>query len=429
LSYSCAPAEAPPDWPAPPDQTAFIGPAGDLVRLVEPHSEADPVALLVNGLLAFGNVVGASPHFVAEADRHPCRTFAALVGETSKGRKGSSWGYVRRLFAAIDPAWERRVQSGLSSGEGLIWAVRDPIRKTEPVKQGGRVVGEQSVEADPGVADKRLFVMEGELSRVLRVMKRETNSLSPVIRELWDTGDARILTKSSPATATGAHVGIVGHITRAELADLLCNVDLFNGFANRFLWICVRRSKCLPEGGNLFPVDFLDLEERLRRAVAFARSVGEMHRDDDARALWAGVYPALSEGRPGLLGAATSRAEAQVARLSCMYALSEESDTVGVRHLVAALALWDYAFRSARFIFGDSTGDRDADELLEALKEADDNGMTRTEIRDFFGRNKPAEEVEHILNLLANLGKATFDSRVSGGRPEEVWYYADPSRL
>src|SRR5262245_43077054 len=39
--------ESSPDWPAPPAVEAFHGLAGNIVRTLEPHSEADPVALLV----------------------------------------------------------------------------------------------------------------------------------------------------------------------------------------------------------------------------------------------------------------------------------------------------------------------------------------------------------------------------------------------
>jgi hypothetical protein len=33
------------------------------------------------------------------------------------------------------------------------------------------------------------------------------------------------------------------------LLRLLKDTEAFNGFANRFLWICVRRAQLLPDGG------------------------------------------------------------------------------------------------------------------------------------------------------------------------------------
>jgi 5S rRNA maturation endonuclease (ribonuclease M5) len=56
-------------WPK-LDPLALRGIIGDLVRAIEPHSEADPVAILVQALIAFGNVLNRSAYFAAEADRH-----------------------------------------------------------------------------------------------------------------------------------------------------------------------------------------------------------------------------------------------------------------------------------------------------------------------------------------------------------------------
>jgi hypothetical protein len=124
-------------WPEPLSRHAFHGLAGDIVRAIEPNSEADPAALLTQFLAAFGNVVGPGPHFMAEADKHAMKLFVALVGVTSKGRKGSSWGHVKRLFQRVEHEWvSDRVQSGLSSGEGLIWCVRDAILRREEAEDG-----------------------------------------------------------------------------------------------------------------------------------------------------------------------------------------------------------------------------------------------------------------------------------------------------
>jgi hypothetical protein len=64
--------------------------------------------------------------------------------------------------------------------------------------------------------------------------------------------------------------------------------------------------------------------------VRFASSIGQMHRDEEAREMWRRIYPALSEGGAGLIGAVTSRAEAQVMRLACLYALLDGRAIIGV---------------------------------------------------------------------------------------------------
>ena len=77
-------------WPAPMAPEAFYGLAGDVVRGVSPYTEADDAALLVNLLVSVGNMVGAGPYFMAGEDKHQLKINAALVGESGKGRKGSS---------------------------------------------------------------------------------------------------------------------------------------------------------------------------------------------------------------------------------------------------------------------------------------------------------------------------------------------------
>src|SRR5437773_2051459 len=190
-------------------------------------------------------------------------------------------------------------------------------------------------------------------------MSRTSNTHAAIIRQAWDTGNLRTLTKNSPAAATGAHISIIGHITAEELRRHMSETELASGFANRFLWLCVKRSKCLPDddGRQIEQARFMILSDRLRRAVEFARKVGEVRRDDAARTHWKSVYSELSAGRPGLLGAAISRAEAQAMRLALIYALLDCSRAICQEHLRAALALWQYAEASARFIFGDALGD------------------------------------------------------------------------
>ena len=121
--------------------------------------------------------------------------------------------------------------------------------------------------------------------------------------------------------ATGAHISVVGHITIVELKRLLTETQSANGFANRFLWVCARRSKLLPEGGRIHEMDLSPLIGRLSEAVSFASRTEEVKRDHAARAIWFDIYESLSRERPGMLGAVTSRAEAQVVRLSLLYAL------------------------------------------------------------------------------------------------------------
>jgi hypothetical protein len=266
-------------------------------------------------------------------------------------------------------------------------------------------------------------VIEGEFANTLKVMDRETNTLSPVIRQAWDSGTLRTLTKNTPAQATDAHISIIGHITRDELRRLLNQTEAANGFANRYLWAAVNRSKCLPEGGSIETVNFNDVVARLKSVIEFSRNAGEVTRGEAARVLWRAAYPELSEGKPGMLGAVTGRAEAQVMRLSAIYALLDGSSSIQPAHHHAAMALWDYCERSARWIFDTSTGDKNADRILAALKQAGSGGMTKTEISEqVFNRHLEGNILGDALRLLHDSGHATFTTEPTGGAPSVRWF-------
>jgi hypothetical protein len=414
-------------WPAPLAPEALYGLAGDVVRTIDPHTEADPAALLLQFLVAFGNLVGRGPHFAVEADQHFTNLYAVMVGETSKGRKGTSLGHVQRLLSRVDTAWASdRIVGGLSSGEGLIDQVRDPLYKDEDVSEEGDPEPRFQLRViDRGVADKRLLVIEQEFASTLRVLEREGNTLSPIIRNAWDGKKLQTLTRNSPLKATNTHVSIAGHVTRNELCRYLNRTEAGNGFANRFLWVCVRRSKQLPEGGNLQNADIEKLAAGIREAVDFARSVDRLFRDADAAAIWRAVYGALSDGKPGLFGAVIGRAEAQVMRLGCLYALLDGEQFIRRPHLLAALAVWDYCEASARHIFGDALGDPVADEILNLLRAAP-RGRTRTEIRDHFARNR-SKDVQAALRTLLEQRLAAPSSESTGkvGHPIERWRALD----
>ena len=206
------------NWPPAPAEAAFHGPAGELVIRTEPHTEADPMALLAQFLVAFGVAAGRRAHWPIEASRHHPNEFAVLVGPSSKGRKGSAWDHVEAIIAAADPAFARAgLVSGLSSGEGLIAQVRDPIDTSDT----------------DAPADKRRLVVEAEFAQVMKVLAREGNTLSPVVRNAWDGKRLQTISRNSPLSATDAHIGIIGHITKDELLRYLAATELANGFFNR----------------------------------------------------------------------------------------------------------------------------------------------------------------------------------------------------
>jgi hypothetical protein len=405
-------------WPEKARAEAFHGLAGEFVQVLEPHTESDPHALLFQFVVAAGSAFGRAPHALVQRTRHGTNEYLLLVGATSKARKGTAWNDTRDCVARVDPEWARnRVTHGLSSGEGLIWAVRDPISKSEKDKGTSTV---QSVVVDPGVIDKRLLVVEPEFASVLRRMGRDSNSLSAIIRCAWDSGDLNTMVKNSPARATDAHVSIIAHTTSDELLRELDRTETANGFANRFMFACVRRARLLPDGGAAPADEMRRIEGALFAAVEHARACGQLQRDAAASELWHAQYGKLAGDRPGLVGAIVARAEAHVLRLSVICALLDRAREVRIEHLRAALAMWDYCERSALHVFGESLGDSLADETLRILRGYPD-GLTRTTLHQLFGRHERGSRLSDALRALAGKGLVECEFEQTGGRRAERW--------
>jgi hypothetical protein len=187
----------------------------------------------------------------------------------------------------------------------------------------------------------------------------------------------------------------------------------------------VKRSNVLPFGGCLSEERVRYLGEIVANSVVRARNIDEVVWSEDGAEGWVAIYEQLSEGRPGLFGALTARAEAQVVRLAMTYALWAGSKLMTLDHLTAALAVWKYCEASVHYIFGDSLGNPVADTILAALKNAGSGGLTRTEISGLFSKNESSGHISLALKDLAGLGLATTRRRTSNGagRPAEIWTY------
>ncbi len=398
---------------------ALHGLAGRIVRACDNYTEADPCAVLLHLLAGFGNAVGPGPHARVGADLHPARLNVLLTGTTARGRKGTAWGVPRALLERTDAPWTTaRVRSGLSTGEGLIFHVRDAREEQQPVKERGRVVSYERVLVDEGEPDKRLFVLEPEFASVLRRMRGEANTLSAVLRLAWDSGDLSTLTRNAPLRATGAHVSVVAHVTEEELRAHVTELDLANGLLNRFLLHLVRRSKLLPDGAALPAATLEALSVELAQAVAVARTRDLVRRDDEAANDWRAVYPALSEGTGGLAGAVTARAEAHVLRLSLVYALLDQAAMVRAPHLDAALAVWQHAEASARRIFGDALGLALPDRVLGLLRAQ--GPMALTELHAALARHADGPALRTALDELQARGLASPATVPTKGRARQV---------
>jgi hypothetical protein len=381
------------------------------VRTIEPVTEASSAAVLVSFLTIFGAMVGPGPYVLADGARHAARLFTLIVGKTSRARKGTSYRQAKFVFDYVDKGFvERRVLGGFGSGEALIEAA------------GGVVEDGEDDAEPPAPRDPRLLIVEEEFSRVLRVSERDGSTLSQVVRQAWDGANLAALTRKRPVRAKGAHICALGHITEDELLARMRGVEIANGFANRFLFTLAVRSKRLPDGGGLHRDEAERLAYQWATAGDKARAIERVGRSREADAIWRDWYFALDDDRPGMLGALLARAEAQVLRLSLVYALVDGEATIDAPHLYAALDVWRYAEQSVLAIFGDAVGDPLADLILRELRDRGGEGMSRTQIREAIGHHERATAIEAALDLLESRNLARCERVPTAGRSAERWY-------
>lgn len=123
---------------------------------------------------------------------------------------------------------------------------------------------------DPGVSDKRVLIVESELSRTLTACDRKGNTLAPVMCSAYDgTAVLRIATKD-PTVATNAHISVTGHSTLDDVREHLPDTERRNGWANRLLWCAARRSRLLPTPSLPAESEWVKLVSRTRVDIRHA---------------------------------------------------------------------------------------------------------------------------------------------------------------
>lgn len=386
------------------DPRAFYGFLKDFVDIATSNSEASPIAVASNVISLFCATIGRKVfQNIGDAEIH-CRPFFLIVGKSSKARKGTSEFLPRRVFARVEEILMGKTScheilkihgGGLSSGEGIAYAIRDP-------SQEGNT-------KDPGVPDKRLLVIEPEFANVLVNCKRDKSTLSAVIRNVFDGRTLAPLTKRDRTCATDPQVIILGHITELELRRKISDIEVCNGFLNRFLVCQISRQRymALPEKTsddeiNRLATKIIDIIDFVNPQTKVAKSI-EVRMDENAKQFWEQVYPIITRDIPGTTGALLARSEMYVRMLAMIFALFDQQLIIEIKHFKAAICWIDYVGDSVRYLFQGADENRIetiSNDIIKMLQTK--NEMTRTDFNKAFSGHLSStlitEALTHLLN-------------------------------
>lgn len=404
-------------------EDAFYGLAGRLIGEISKHSEASKAALLFQFLIEVGNIMGDKFYKPIGGSNIYTNDFCLIIGDTSKARKGTG---LKAINFFIKKVWKesftKRIINGVSTGEGIIWSLRDPIYEIFEDKKGER----KTKLIDPGIEFKSAIFIEQEFSKLLKVGKRETNNLNEVVRDCWDREILQSLSKTQPAKATNTFISLIGHITSEEFLKNISQVDRSNGFLNRFLFCHSYRANIISN-----PMNFEELASKLLcmnelyclKGFIDDSEQTEIKLSSEGQSWWDKFYNEYGNSPDGTYAEIKARTENHLIKAAMTYALLDMSYTVEVVHLKAAKAIVDYSNDTIDYIFTkQETRENNNDKKIIDFIKTKNGKATRTEISyGPFNKKGSAEKINSTRDKLTRLGKIKI---VYEGQ-SELWHLND----
>ncbi|WP_422462578.1 DUF3987 domain-containing protein [Endozoicomonas sp. ALB115] len=380
-------------------------------------TEAHPMAVALHYVIYFAAHIGQHRYVKIGNEKCGLNLYGLLVGRTGKV-KGTAEAQVlcieqeatQRLIAKYGYIPPRR-RSGLSSGEGLIQAIRDP---------------EEDNQDDQCLQDKRLMVTESEYANVLTQDLRAGNTLSIVLRDAFD-GKTLENSTINPRIASNPHICIIGHITPEELkTHKAFGRQSANGALNRNLIIYGNRGQYKPSPRSYSDAELTDLPDWFANSIIRARdhkthddvsdekAGKEVRMSAEAKAVIDAEYEPREreqDAMPELLANLLSRQRVFVRILSALFSLLDDLDEIQAEHVNQAYRWVDYSADSIRYLLNTAGEEARqvvvnsfAEKVYEAICSIDQNnrgkGASRTAIRDYFNRNRSGKEVSTALKKL-----------------------------
>ncbi|MFC7719709.1 DUF3987 domain-containing protein [Nonomuraea recticatena] len=413
-----------------PDEIIYRGIIGDAVRLIDPHTEADPAAVFASGLTYFSQAVGPRPYVKQGGLKHPLILWALIVGNSSKGKKGESRRSIHSLFRQ---AFEEYFEDD------------DSPFMMDGIPQSGATLVRTLAEQQE-IATEELCVwdrpdgfpvlaFDEEWATVMQATKKD-KPLATYLRKLWE-GKNKISHRISQngktvrATIDKPHMCILGHITPEEMRLTLGQADIAGGTINRFLCFASEKSKKLPFGGGLDEKEQAKFALRLRRFIERGQRVAAVEMTAEAAKYWVQLYDELDammeQGQE--MEKWIGRAHPQVLRIAGLYALTTHEGVdppkVTVDNFKSAMALLRYSIESVKYAMGDIGGNKRGQIAAKILDLLSEGPINSADLNKGLGGRTPKTVIRAAMVELRGRAFVYNNPKPSGGRRGFMYCLAD----
>ena len=380
------------EMPPSMDAAAFDSTLGKFILETDEFTEANKHARLLDMTVKAGNYFGRTAYVKIGDKRHYMNLFGVIVGRTGLGRKGETGSSSHAVFEYLPGDWQNgHVIPSISSGEGLIHRLKDAVPMKPKKRRGMYPTPPEEDEITFEIIDKRCLLESEELDNLLVAASRDGSTVSSIVRQGFDGMPLGQLKANTDVRATKYHFSIIGHVTPQELEAKLLTKEVFNGFANRFIWCPTRREKTI----NLFRVSveerdrISEIKELHARACAAeleasADWLASLQDGDFDLAETEGIEIKFNQGASDLMASFNDdfnvylektpfadlvvRGLVIVARMALLQAVLHRSETITARHIESAIAAWRFYQAGSEIIFAKMVRTDPLDALVEWIK-------------------------------------------------------------
>lgn len=380
---------------------AFDGVLGKAVLAVAPASSADPYAIMGSLLTFAGTLIGGTTNWYRTKQRSAL--YVCLVGEQTLGRKGTSLSEAESIMDQVEPEWRKHYHTGLGSGEAIVaslsrTATQSPLVTVEP----------------------RAVFVEEELSRFLIASGREGSTLDSVLRTAFDGRVLETIRVDRSLRVDGYVAAFLAHITPKELRDRLPGGAMWNGAANRWLWLPVRGHDAQPVTSTL-PYGVV---QEMRAGLDHARKFTGGMLVSKSAAKMLDDFEKENMALIGMAGLLCLRHTTIALRIALIHALMDGAGVIEDEHVARGIALCERSRAGVPWVFGSATGNERSDRLLAFLTAQPSHTCDGKQLERLL-QGRP-EQRDEAVRVLIDLGLVEVEKsvsargRVAGGRPKRM---------